>query len=108
MAIDGNTACASIRPADATRRAFVFTSGRIMSIDTADLRKVLQKVLARVPEGEDDDLWANGLMDSVMVVELVTALEERYAVQFTPDQLRKENFESVRHIRRTLESAGGR
>ena len=55
---------------------------------------------------EDEDLWASGLMDSLMVVELVAALEERYSVQFTPEQLRKENFESVGHIRRTLESSG--
>ena len=76
-------------------------------MDTKDLRQTLRTVLPRLPEGEDDDLWAGGLIDSLTVVELVAALEDRYGVQFTPEQLRKENFESVARIRRTLEAAGG-
>ena len=81
-----------------------------MNMDTKDLRKTLQTVLRRLPEGEDDDLWASGLIDSLTVVELVATLEDRYGVQFAPEQLRKENFESLACIRRAIEAAaaGGR
>lgn len=75
-----------------------------MTIDINGLRSILGSVLVRLPQNEHDDLWESGLMDSMSVVALVAALEERYGVEFGPTQLRKENFRSLDQIRRLLES----
>jgi acyl carrier protein len=81
-----------------------------MTIDTNDLKAVLATILVRLPGHDDDDLWDSGLMDSMAVVAVVAALEERFGIEFGPQHLRKENFQSIAHIRSLLETirAGGR
>ncbi|MCH7775509.1 MAG: hypothetical protein IH878_03060 [Gemmatimonadetes bacterium] len=73
-----------------------------MSIEVAALRKVLGEVLPELPTDPAADLWEEGVMDSYAVVEVVSALEERFSITFAPDDLRQENFASLEAISRTL------
>lgn len=69
-----------------------------MDIEIDDVRRILGELLVRPPARDDDDLWENGLMDSMSVVSLVTALEERFGLEFGPEHLRKANFSTVQRI----------
>lgn len=67
-----------------------------------ELRACLAEVLPELPDNPAADLWEEGVMDSYAVVEVVAALEERYAIAFAPETLRKENFASLQAIAATL------
>lgn len=75
-------------------------------MNSTELRDFLKTVLTDLPEDDGCNLWDSGVMDSLAVVSLVSALEERYAVQFDAEHLRKENFESVTKIGFLLERLG--
>jgi acyl carrier protein len=49
-------------------------------------------------EGDDTDLFATGVLNSLSFVELLTALEEAFGVRFQLADLEPEHFCSVRAI----------
>ncbi len=63
---------------------------------------ILQFVQARCPQSTglatDTDLLDEGLLDSLLLVDLIFHLEERYGVSLGGDQVSPGNFRSVRTI----------
>lgn len=50
------------------------------------------------PLGEDDHLLANGILDSLGVLDLVSYLEREFAISVSDDDLVPEHFESLRRL----------
>lgn len=70
-------------------------------------KKVEDKILGYVngvveKKGEtvylDTDLFETGIMDSLEIISLLSYLEEELNVNFTPDDLQFENYQTVRKI----------
>lgn len=62
---------------------------------------ILQFVQARCPQSTlalDTDLLDEGLLDSLLLVDLIFQLEERYGVRLGGDQVSPGNFRSVKAI----------
>ena len=62
---------------------------------------ILQFVQARCPQSPltaDTDLLDEGLLDSLLLVDLIFRLEERYGVSLGSDQVSPGNFRSARAI----------
>jgi len=76
-----------------------------MNANNDDVRRILEDTLSRPLPANDADLWESGVIDSLAVMELVEALEQRFSVVFDADHLRKENFRSVAAIGALLERA---
>lgn len=51
----------------------------------------------------DDDLLANGIVDSHGLMELVGFIEQRYGISVSDDDLLPENFQSLSHIQAFVE-----
>ena len=51
---------------------------------------------------EDENLLANGIVDSLGIVKLIAFLEDRYDVRISDDEVLPENFESIAAISRFL------
>jgi acyl carrier protein len=73
-----------------------------MNISVSDIRDVLAHVLTQLPEDTTVDFWEAGIVDSLSILDVVAALEERFAVEFDAETLRRENFSSLAAIVRTL------
>jgi len=82
-------------------------------MDTTDLEPAIRQILAahsklarRAAEvGADADLFAAGL-DSFAVVNVMLALEERFAFEFPEQDLTRETFSSIRKIAAVIQRAG--
>lgn len=48
---------------------------------------------------DEDSLLENGIIDSIVIMELVLFLEKKYGMQISEDDLMPENFDSLRAIR---------
>lgn len=53
--------------------------------------------------GDADDLFANGLLDSLVVVQYVMALEDEFAVEFLNSEITYRNFKDFDTIAMNLE-----
>ena len=53
---------------------------------------------------DDDSLQEKGIIDSTGVLELVTYLEETYAIKIDDDELLPENLDSINHLERFVTS----
>jgi acyl carrier protein len=74
-----------------------------MSTSVPDIRNVLSLVLTRLPEDTQVDFWDAGIVDSLSILDVVAALEERFGVEFDAETLKRENFSSLAAIARTLD-----
>lgn len=73
-------------------------------------RFIAERILRAAPNVSieaDQLLLEEGVLDSLGLQQLVTFLEEEYAVQFMDDHLTPENFESVRAIARFVDGTRG-
>lgn len=52
--------------------------------------------------GDEDDLFALGALDSLVVVQYVIALEDEFGVQFRNSEINYKNFKSFRAIAEAL------
>lgn len=50
------------------------------------------------PIGDDDQLLANGILDSLGVLDVVAFLEQEFAITIVDDDLLPENFETLRRL----------
>ena len=64
------------------------------------------KSLAFATVNDDQSLIASRLLDSIIVVDLAVAIEEKYKVKIPFTEISPENFETVNHIIKYLESKG--
>jgi acyl carrier protein len=76
-----------------------------MTYKIEDLREMISLVrLSPIPEtsGNDADLFENGLLDSISVVQLITKLEEKFDISFKFEHLTKNNFQNILSIAQML------
>ncbi len=55
----------------------------------------------------DQSLIAGGLIDSLAVLDIVAFLEERFAIQFDPEDLTGENFDNIGAMAALVRARGG-
>ncbi len=66
--------------------------------------EILRRILLEVLEGQagelrpDSDLLGEGILDSLQVLELAGALEERFEIRLDPYDFTPENFRSLRSL----------
>jgi acyl carrier protein len=69
-------------------------------------------IVEKVPLGgggidRGEDLLANEILDSLMIVELVSFLEERFRIRVSDDDLMPENFKTIDDIAALVAAKGG-
>lgn len=72
----------------------------------ARITELIRDRLGVVVPGADTDLIESGLLDSLALVMLITALEECYACELPLDDFDLERFRSVERIVEFLRAAG--
>jgi len=61
------------------------------------IRLLSERVNVEAPSA-DTDLMESGLLDSLMLVELMSSLEEQFGVRISFDEIEIDNFRSARRI----------
>jgi methoxymalonate biosynthesis acyl carrier protein len=71
-----------------------------MDAETAIRRFVEDSLIVTVDEPitDDDNIFERGFVDSLFALQLVTFIEGEFAVTIADDDLRRENFQSIRAI----------
>ncbi len=54
----------------------------------------------------DDDLFSNGVLDSLAVLQLVMFIEERYSIKVSDEDVVYENFKSISTIAQYIDQNG--
>lgn len=77
----------------------------------ADLRGFFSQVTAGKPLGSDEDYFALGLVNSLLALELVSYVEQRYGITVEVEDLDLDNFRTMNRtadfVRRKLSSLAG-
>jgi acyl carrier protein len=60
-------------------------------------------VLPQLPDDPEANLFEAGAIDSLSLMEATSAIERVFAVTFEPDDLRADNFRSLKRITKTVE-----
>jgi D-alanine--poly(phosphoribitol) ligase subunit 2 len=68
---------------------------------------LVEKLAIRV-ESDTTDLFQTGILDSMTLVQLVLALEERFGIELPVEQIEAEAFSTVARIAETVAAAGAR
>jgi acyl carrier protein len=71
------------------------------------LRASLEKVIPDLPEDVEVDLFEGGFIDSFRLIEVLTALEDAFSVNFGPDDVGYENISTLRKMHQTIERLAG-
>jgi methoxymalonate biosynthesis acyl carrier protein len=70
-----------------------------VQLDNEDVKTVIRNFLVRsinIPDlGDDDDLFATGLVNSLFAVQLTTFIEKRFKLEIGADDLDIKNFKSL-------------
>jgi acyl carrier protein len=70
------------------------------------LRDILARTLGTAPGDPETDFVQSGLLDSLALVELLVAVEEEFAITFSPDELEIENFRSLQALVALVDAHG--
>jgi methoxymalonate biosynthesis acyl carrier protein len=70
---------------------------------TLKVRQFLEGYVLREDFSDDDDMFALGLVNSLMAMQMVLFLEKEFEVKFNNDELNIANFRSVSSIVNMLE-----
>ena len=76
-----------------------------MSINKELIRRAVTELVKR-PVRDDQSLVTSGLIDSLRVLKLILALEERLGVRIPTDQVQPEDFDSIDGMMETLTRLG--
>ncbi|MCM1261971.1 MAG: acyl carrier protein [Butyrivibrio sp.] len=68
-----------------------------------ELRKVLESVNEYVDYEGEVKLLTDGIIDSVELVEMVAAIEEKFEIEILLDEITPENFDSLYNIWNMIE-----
>ena len=63
-----------------------------------DVREFLEPFIADTEFKDEDDIFALGLVNSLMAMQLVLFLEKTYKIKFEGDDLDLKNFRSIQQI----------
>ena len=72
-------------------------------LESAILELMVERLQVEVPSA-DLDLFSSGVVDSLMLVRLLAALEERFGVRVTVEELEMDSFRTVRRIAAFVEA----
>lgn len=72
----------------------------------AKIRTFLEQFIQDAEFADDDDIFALGLVNSLMAMQLVLFLEKEFAVKFGNQDLDLKNFRSITAMTRLLEQRG--
>ncbi len=67
------------------------------------LEEILNCVNPEILEVQGADLVEEGIIDSLAIMQIVSALEEGYGIEFDPDDIMPETFASAAAIEQTLQ-----
>ena len=72
----------------------------------AKIRTFLEQFIQDADFADEDDIFALGLVNSLMAMQLVLFLEKEFAVKFGNQDLDLKNFRSIAAMTRLLEQRG--
>ena len=72
-------------------------------LESAILELMVERLQVEVPSA-DLDLFGSGVVDSLMLVRLLAALEERFGVRVAVEELEMDSFRTVRRIAAFVEA----
>ena len=78
-----------------------------MNLDLAETIQNKASEMCRQRVEIDQPLWSTRLLDSLARVELAFFVADTAGLELAEEDIRSENFESVRHILRFVESRKG-
>ncbi|MDP8905467.1 MAG: phosphopantetheine-binding protein [Chloroflexota bacterium] len=64
----------------------------------ARVERLLREVVASDVQSEDQDLIESGILDSLLIVQLLVAIEQEFDVQVPPADLNIERLRTIRSI----------
>lgn len=71
------------------------------------MKEKMKDILAGINEDildyQGDNLYEDGLLDSIQVIDLVVELEEAFDVEIDPEEVKLENFRTVDAITNMIE-----
>lgn len=59
------------------------------------LLTILKKINAEIDFENEKDLVDSGALDSLVIVQIITAIEDEYGVSIDPDDIDPDNFQSA-------------
>ena len=62
------------------------------------LLAILKQINAEIDFENEKDLVDSGVLDSLTIVEIITAIEDKYGVTINPDDIDPDNFQSAETI----------
>lgn len=71
-------------------------------------KEILNEVNPEILESGDVDLVEEGILDSLLIMMLVSKVEAAYSFCFDPDEIDPENFASAESIWKMVEKKGGK
>lgn len=63
-----------------------------------ELKRILEGIKEQVDYEKETELLTAGILDSVELVELIAAIEEKFQVEVPLDDMTPENFDSITAI----------
>ncbi|MBO0859590.1 MAG: acyl carrier protein [Chloracidobacterium sp.] len=69
----------------------------ISAVSSDRIIHLLEEICLEAPSA-DTDLIESGLLDSLMLVELMSSLEEQFGINISFDEIEIDNFRSARRI----------
>ena len=71
------------------------------------IRKALLKVLLEIPTDSSIDLFEEGYIDSLSLMDVIVIIENTFSISIEPKYLKKENFKNLNIIAETVEKMVG-
>ena len=68
------------------------------------LMKILQRIKPDIGFLECSELVDEGLLDSMDIVEIVTAIEEEFSIEIPPESIDPDNFQSKESMWKMIEA----
>jgi len=75
-----------------------------MDSQLSALRKCLADVVSDLPDDNNENLFANGTLDSLTLVEVIEVIESTFNIALNPENLSNENFSTLNRIVKTIQS----
>jgi acyl carrier protein len=68
---------------------------------------LLQKIGGEIQLNSDDDIFEQGLVNSMFALQLVMYLEKEFSIKISNDDLQLSNFNTIDHIERFVQYKQG-
>lgn len=75
-----------------------------MEISLNEIKKLVAEIAGceEIEIDSSDNLIDTGIIDSLMVMEIIDYFEERYQIEFPPESIIPENFETIDRLYQML------